>query len=105
MPEYCKFISINHFTMSISRRAFVKNSALLAGGFAIAPAFALDTSKKSFFQISLAQWSLHKALFGKKMDNLDFPGAARKTYNIGVVEYVNQFFKDKAKDTAYLNQL
>lgn len=91
--------------MSISRRAFVKNSALLATGFAVAPSFAAEAAKKSFFQISLAQWSLHKALFGKKMDNLDFPGVARKTYNIGVVEYVNQFFKDKAKDTAYLNQL
>lgn len=91
--------------MSISRRQFVKNSALLAGGFAIAPAFAIESAQKSFFQISLAQWSLHKALFGKKMDNLDFPGVARKTYNISVVEYVNQFFKDKAQDTAYLNQL
>ena len=91
--------------MSISRRQFLQNSSLLAGGFAFAPAFALETGAKSFFQISLAQWSLHKALFAKQIDNLDFPGIARKTYGISVVEYVNQFFKDKAKDTAYLNQL
>ena len=58
-----------------------------------------------FFEISLAQWSLHKALFAKQMDNLDFPAAARKDYSIGVVEYVNQFFKDKAEDTKYLNDL
>src|SRR5688500_20343734 len=85
--------------MSTSRRQFVKNTALLATGFAMAPSFATASAKKSFFQISLAQWSLHKALFAKKMDNLDFPGIARKTYDIRVVEYVNQFFKDKAKDT------
>ncbi|KYP13286.1 sugar phosphate isomerase/epimerase family protein [Flavihumibacter sp. CACIAM 22H1] len=63
------------------------------------------TNKQLFFEISLAQWSLHKALFEKKMDNLDFAAKARKDFGIGVVEYVNQFFKDKAKDTAYLNEM
>lgn len=58
-----------------------------------------------FFEISLAEWSLHKALFSKKMDNLDFPVVAKQQYGISVVEYVNQFFKDKAKDTTYLNEL
>src|SRR5215213_5566124 len=58
-----------------------------------------------FFEISLAQWSLHKALFAKELDNLDFPVVAKKNYDIGVVEYVNQFFKDKAEDTKYLNEL
>jgi sugar phosphate isomerase/epimerase len=58
-----------------------------------------------FFEISLAEWSLHKSLFAKELDNLDFPVVARKEYGIGVVEYVNAFFKDKAKDTAYLNEL
>jgi sugar phosphate isomerase/epimerase len=39
------------------------------------------------------------------MTNLDFPAVAKQQYGISVVEYVNQFFKDKAKDTAYLNEL
>lgn len=64
-----------------------------------------ETPKKLFFEISLAEWSLHRALFAKKLDNLDFPMVARKTYGIGVVEYVNQFFKDKAKDQKYLAAL
>lgn len=63
------------------------------------------TPGQLFFEISLAQWSLHNALFGKQLDNLDFPAVARKDYGIGVVEYVNQFFKDKAEDTQYLNEL
>src|SRR5215204_1706214 len=57
-----------------------------------------------FFEISLAEWSLHKALFANKMTNLDFPVVAKQQYGISAVEYVNQFFKDKAKDTNYLNE-
>lgn len=58
-----------------------------------------------WFNISLAQWSLHKALFGGKMDNLDFAKVTRETYGLEGVEYVNQFFKDKAKDMDYLKQM
>lgn len=57
------------------------------------------------FEISLAQWSLHRALFEKRMDNLDFARAARQTYGIGAVEYVNAFFFDKATDDAYIGEM
>jgi sugar phosphate isomerase/epimerase len=88
-----------------SRRQFVKNAAAIAAGIAICPkSFTTETAKPSF-QISLAEWSLHKALFAKKLDNLDFPSVAKNTYGISVVEYVNQFFKDKAENTTYLNEL
>lgn len=89
-----------------TRRQFVKHAAAAAAGLALAPAaFAEPMKKKLFFDISLAEWSLHKDLFAKKITNLDFPGIARKNFDIGIVEYVNQFFKDKASDTAYLNDL
>ncbi|GAB2561193.1 sugar phosphate isomerase/epimerase [Spirosoma areae] len=68
-------------------------------------AFAETSPKKMFFDISLAEWSLHKALFARKITNLDFPGIARKEFDISIVEYVNQFFKDKAQDKTYLNDL
>jgi sugar phosphate isomerase/epimerase len=58
-----------------------------------------------WFDISLAQWSLNKALFRGKMDNLDFAKVTRETYGLGGVEYVNQFFKDKANDSAYLAKM
>ncbi len=60
-----------------------------------------DTSR---MKISLAQWSFHRALKEKKMDNLDF---AAKAASMGFegIEYVNQFFKDRAKDTAYLQKM
>ena len=69
------------------------------------PALAAAPQKKMFFEISLAEWSLHKALFAKKITNLDFPGIAKKEFGIEIVEYVNQFFKDKAQDSAYLKDL
>src|SRR4051794_37651842 len=63
------------------------------------------TSSNSFFEISLAEWSFHKTLFANTMTNLDFPEISKNTYGISAVEYVNLFFKDKAEDTKYLNEL
>jgi L-ribulose-5-phosphate 3-epimerase len=57
------------------------------------------------FKISLAEWSLHNALFANKIDNLDFPKIAREQFGIEGVEFVNQFFKDKAEDSGYLKEL
>ena len=44
-------------------------------------------------------------LFAGKLDNLDFPRFAKSDFGIDCVEYVNQFFMDKAQDTAYLTDL
>ncbi len=92
--------------MNTSRRAFLGQVGALATASAL-PASELfaEAIKKPFFEISLAEWSLHKALFGKRLTNLDFPAKAKNDFGISTVEYVNQFFKDKANDTAYLNDL
>ena len=39
-----------------------------------------------------------------ELDNLDFPATTRQ-FGIGAVEYVNQFFADKARDEKYLAEL
>ena len=58
------------------------------------------------FRISLAEWSFHRAISeAKTMTNLDFPVVARRQFGIGAVEYVNQFWKDKARDSTYLKEL
>ena len=91
----------------MNRRLFLKHGAA-AGGLALLPAPAgADHHKKKapLFEISLAEWSLHKTLFAKKMTNLDFPRVSKETFGIEAVEYVNQFFKDKAQDRAYLGEL
>jgi L-ribulose-5-phosphate 3-epimerase len=61
--------------------------------------------KDPWFRISLAEWSLNRTLFGNKMTNLDFPVVARRDFGIDMVEYVNQFFMDKAEDKTYLAEL
>jgi sugar phosphate isomerase/epimerase len=63
------------------------------------------TARELFFKISLAEWSFHEALFSGKLKHLDFPAKAKNDFGIEAVEYVNQFFKDKATDKAYLADL
>jgi sugar phosphate isomerase/epimerase len=57
-----------------------------------------------FFRISLAQWSLHRSFWSGDLDNLEFAGKAREL-GFSAIEYVNQFFADKAEDSAYLEQM
>ncbi|WP_211316470.1 sugar phosphate isomerase/epimerase family protein [Niabella yanshanensis] len=91
----------------MNRKVFLRNASAIAAACAVMPAWGkeLISAKKSFFEISLAQWSLHKKLFAKEIDNLDFPAITKKEFGISVVEYVNVFFKDKAENTQYLNEL
>ncbi|HEX2838522.1 MAG TPA: sugar phosphate isomerase/epimerase family protein [Phycisphaerales bacterium] len=57
------------------------------------------------FDISLAQWSLHRAYFEKKLDPIDFPKTAKREYGIDAIEYVNQFYMKHAGDSAYFKDL
>lgn len=93
-------------TNTTSRRSFLAASAgLLAAGVSTKVASALTLSAAPKYQISLAQWSLHKALHGGKIDNLDFAATTKNEFGIEAVEYVNQFFKEKAGDAAYLAEM
>jgi sugar phosphate isomerase/epimerase len=95
-----------------TRRTFIKRSLLGAGGLIIAPRLNLNSIKNSGLEISLAEWSLHRALQAGKIDHLDFPAIAKNDYHISVVEYVNGFFggkkmnfKEAAVNKPYLNEL
>lgn len=105
---------------TLGRREFLRQSALgliavgagslfPGSGLAVKPVLAAEAGRTDQpFKISLAEWSLHRMLFGRsdvKLDNLDFPAFAQKEFGIDGVEYVNQFFKDKATDTDYLSEL
>jgi L-ribulose-5-phosphate 3-epimerase len=91
--------------LPLSRREFLTTSAAVA----LAPALSAQDKKDAIFKISLAQWSLLRAFFGnkgvKKLDPLQFATIAKNDYDIHAVEYVNQFYKDKKKDDAYLKEL
>lgn len=88
-----------------SRRDFLKNLGLTAAGVALMPSLDLLAAPKNWFDISLAEWSLHKTLFKGDLKNIDFPELAAKKFGIYGVEYVNAFFKDKAQDMTYLKDL
>tara|TARA_Y100000816_G_scaffold253294_1_gene204780 strand:+ start:271 stop:1203 length:933 start_codon:yes stop_codon:yes gene_type:complete len=84
------------------RRDFLKNLALSA------PLFSCMNFVKNndlFFDIGLAQWSFNGALKSGVMNNLDFALVAKEKFNITTVEYVNQFFFDKANDKKYLGEM
>ncbi|MCD6051393.1 MAG: Xylose isomerase protein barrel, partial [Verrucomicrobia bacterium] len=98
---------MNH---SLDRRSFLKQSSLALAGLGLGSLTGCKTSggsaKKPWFEISLAEWSLHVAILTKKeLTNLDFPKVTRREFKLGAVEYVNQMFMDKAKDMAYLTEL
>lgn len=65
---------------------------------------AFTPPKDPLFKISLAEWSINKPLFAGKIDHLDFPVLSKK-HGIEAIEYVNQFFMDKAQDKAYLKEM
>ena len=95
-----------------TRRDFFKHSLLAAGAVMTGASFRLTENTDPDIQISLAEWSFNRALYGGKMDHLDFPSIAKNDFGISAVEYVNGFFggkkmnfKEAAKDTVYLNEL
>lgn len=96
---------------NVSRRTFLNTVGgaaplfLLSGRDFWRTALGNASTQSDIFSISLAEWSLHGTLQAGELVNLDFPRVTREDYDIGGVEYVNTFFKDKAKDTAYLRQL
>lgn len=88
--------------MNMLRRNFIKKSLLTLPALTAIPSISFAEIP---LKIGLAQWSLHRALKSKKLDNLDFAKTAKEKFDINVVEYVNVFFSDKAKNKDYLNEM
>ena len=65
----------------------------------------VSSADTPLYRISLAEWSLHKALQKGELDHLDFAKFSKEECGIDAVEYVNQFFMDKAQDQKYLGEL
>lgn len=132
--------------MNNDRRKFVKQLSLSASGTAMMASFpvlsfgstdtdrgvntqsvgekAMSQSSSNEFQLSLAQWSLHRSFFGETMkkgwghfaktlrenpdqllqgelDPFDFPSISLNKYGIDCIELVNTFYFTKANDDAY----
>ena len=109
----------------MERRDFLKAAAMAAVAHPIMPHLSSATSRPKF-EISLAQWSLHRSFYGTlpagvdrsallrsdpdsalrgSIRPLDFPLIARRDYGLTGVEYVNTFMFGHADDEAYLKEL
>jgi sugar phosphate isomerase/epimerase len=100
------------------RRRFMKTSAFGAAGLSLFPMACAQpdsgadgavmpsgSAATPLFEISLAQWSLHKALYAKEMSNLEFPVMTKQAWGITAVEYVNSFMKEESRDPRYVEEL
>jgi sugar phosphate isomerase/epimerase len=90
----------------------MKQSLLGAGALMVGPSLKGLASSDSRLKISLAEWSLHRAIYDGKLDHLDFPAKAKRDFGISAVEYVNGFFggrkmsfHEAGKNAAYLREL
>jgi sugar phosphate isomerase/epimerase len=106
--------------MNLDRRRFLARSSATVAAAATGGLFTSCSEKVetettpteeegTLFEISLAQWSLHRALKEGKLDNLDYPKYTKETFGIHAIEWVNQFFfvehgtlGYQPKDQAYL---
>jgi sugar phosphate isomerase/epimerase len=100
------------FSSAIDRRAALKRAAAGAAGLGLVAAGCQTMTSKSTSsapkppcKISLAEWSLHRALQGGRLDHLDFPKVAKEDYGIPYVEYVNIFFRNKQAESGHVAEL
>jgi sugar phosphate isomerase/epimerase len=96
------------------RRTFMRRTAALAAGAGLyglgcrpsAPAEpAAAAAADPIFRISLAEWSLHRAIRAGEFDPLDFPVVSKRDYGIDAVEYVSALFTDGRSDPEYIGAL
>ncbi len=70
-----------------------------------APATNPSARSDEPFKISLAEWSLHRALRAGQLDPRDFAVLAREEFGFDACEHVNTFFQDRATDFEYLHDM
>lgn len=91
-----------------TRREFIRRTTATTAGlslFGLAACSRAEPTSDQLFRISLAEWSLNRAIFGGEMDHLDFAVRARQDFGIEAVEYVNQMFFERATDRTYLSEM
>jgi L-ribulose-5-phosphate 3-epimerase len=84
----------------MNRRNFLRTAGALA---APLTASASQAGASPKFRISLAEWSIHRAIRAHKLSNLDFPRVARQQFGIEGLEFVNQLWEAPTQD--YLSRL
>jgi hypothetical protein len=79
----------------MTRRAF--------GCSLVTPLLASAQSGSKWFKISLAEWSVHRAIRSGQLKNIDFPKLAREKFGIEGLEFVNTLWESPTQ--GYLQRL
>lgn len=90
----------------MKRRSFLKDAVM--GATALSTTSILSSCSSSGgkeLKLSLAQWSLHRAINTGILKANDFAGIAKNSYDINAVEYVNGFYTDSGNDELFWNNM
>ena len=91
---------------TVGRRTFLRDSALIGVAISLQGCTAMQTTRSQSslpYKLSLAEWSLHRALHEDRLEHVNFSRTAREDFGIDTVEYVSSFFK--AHDEPYLQRM
>lgn len=95
----------------LDRRELLRNSSCAAAGLGVSGLLGASPirseAREPLFEISLAQWSLHRSLRRGGKGTMKDTEFARVASELGCkgIEYVNQFFKDKARNSKHIATL
>ena len=86
-----------------TRRKFLRSTVY--SGLALSLPFSWSSctsmSQADLPKISLAQWSLNRAIKAGTIKAKDFARVTRKEYGIGAVEYVSTFYKEQQTNAQF----
>lgn len=94
-----------------TRREFLSSTAALGAGLALGLHGGVDLRAddekkgKPLFKISVTEYSVHRMLAKKELDNLDYAAFAKKTFGVDAVEYWNSPFFKQGSDESYLKDM
>ncbi len=91
-----------------NRRAFMAAAAATTAGITLGSSPMTSFAKESdepLFKISVAEYSLHRLIGSGELDPLDYGPFCKENFDVDAVEYWMGPFNDKAKDTAYMDEM
>lgn len=92
-----------------NRRDFIATTAATAAGITLGTApmssSLANTDSKPLFKISVAEYSLHRMIAAGDLDPRDYGPFCKEKFGVDAVEYWMGPFNDKAKDTAYMDEM
>ena len=90
---------------TVTRREFLEAAGTTSATVAVASRHRGRATNRTALQDLAGRVVAPQDAVRQEARNLDFAKTAKEDYGIDAIEFVNQFFKDKAKDQKYLAEL